>query len=168
DPQPPEGVTPAPPGGPHPPWVGPPPPSPPPPPPGGPVGPGERENFPRPGHRPEVKPPPPPQRAGPKRWAMIPSQAHPPPPGARRDGICLVNLQQGQLTYEREQIRRPVCVQELCAHRQAAGIGAGKLVNAHAPRLGDPPDASHRTATTSGRPTDGHGPPTGAGDVLRR
>jgi hypothetical protein len=50
---------------------------------------------------------------------------------AGRDGRDRVDLQQGQLLHDREQIGRPRRVEQLRAHRDASGLRLGEPVDGH-------------------------------------
>ena len=49
-------------------------------------------------------------------------------------------LQQGQLTHGVDQVAGPVALEQLGTNRDAAGIGAGQLVHAHARRVSEASD----------------------------
>ena len=49
--------------------------------------------------------------------------------GAGRDRRGRVDLQQGQLPHDREQVGRPGCVEQLRAHRDAPGLRLGEPVH---------------------------------------
>ena len=55
--------------------------------------------------------------------------------GVRRDGRRRVDLQQGEVTHRLQQTGRPLTVQQLRAHRDAARIDARKLMDGHRSRL---------------------------------
>ena len=49
--------------------------------------------------------------------------------GAGRDRRSRVDLEQGQLPHDREQVGRPGCVEQLRSHRDAPGLRLGQLVH---------------------------------------